>query len=284
MRKVFSVFMTCMLLFGLSSCSKTEEFQAVFNSFHSADNYVLLTHFELVVGGKHYNRSEITYDGRNTNIMFLDERGFYSYALQQSETDIDFLYTTYDTFETTKIGEDCLPEKIINSFYGDNSFWFRVYDPSIDGAKQIYYRWDTVNKEGYIVEDVERSYEYSVDNNRNDVYTFDYVSKGLKHNYLEITDNTTGVKKTIDFSTLKTFKEGKEIAELHIYMLFSPRKAYVMGEDIYFTSTVSAAPLGYQEYTYIVKWNFETEECSLFAYAYFDYYQEWVDDIIILEN
>ena len=27
-----------------------------------------------------------------------------------------------------------------------------------------------------------------------------------------------------------------------------------------------------------------TEECSLFAYAYFDYYQEWVDDIIILEN
>ena len=286
MKKTVLILLVIMFVFSFTSCypgdNNPEEIEAMFNSFNHSDDYVLLTHFQLIVKGEHYNRSEIKYNEKETNIIFLDENGFYSYTFNKSNLFVEFLYTTYDDFVVTKLGEATLPEKIINGYYGDNCFWFRMDDPSTDEFKQIHYRWNTLNKTGSIVESVDDNYEYSANNNRVNNYTFNYQNK-LFDKVLEIVDNDTRIKKTIDKSILKSFEEGKRISESNSSTIFSPEQVYVIDDDIYFVSGLGVGVLSEPHYYYIVKWNFNTEECTFITSIYFDYFQEWVDDFIILK-
>jgi len=58
--------------------------------------------------------------------------------------------------------------------------------------------------------------------------------------------------------------------------LISPRKcAIIFPKD---------GDVADHHYYYIVKWNFHTEECTYITSTYFDCFQEWVDDIVILQE
>ena len=242
-----------------------------------------MTHFELVVKGEHYERDKIKYNGKDTTILFLDEDGFYSYAFDKQTLSVEFLYTTYANFEVTKLGETTLHTRIIHSFFGDYCFWFRIDDVSLDEFGQVYYCWNIAEKTGSIVNDVERSYEYSIDNNRTKCYTFHHQNT-LFDSILEITHNDTAVKKIIDNSILKTFEEGKQISESNSGTVFDPEQVYIVGDDVYFVSGFGVGPLAGRHYYYVVKWNFNTEECTFLTSVYFDYFQEWVDDMIIFNR
>ena len=186
---------SCSLPFSVGQTTP-EDVETMFNSFNKSEDYVLLTHFELVIKGEHYDRSEIKYNGKETNIVFLEEDGFYSYTYSAEDLLVEFLYTTYDSFETIELGEATLPKKIINSFYGDNCFWFRIDDPSTDKFKQIYYCWNVVDKTKKIVDEFPYSV-LSVDNNRSSGYTVDYKSRPYETSTLVIVQNDTGVKKKL---------------------------------------------------------------------------------------
>lgn len=285
MKKI--IFTLLLVVFVLSSTScflgtnNLEEIELMFNSFNNSKDYVLLTHFQLVIKGEHYERSEIKYNGKETNIVFLDEDGFYSYTFNEPNLRVEFLYTTYKDFETIELGKTTLPREIVNSFYGDNCFWFRINDPSTDEFNQVYYCWNIVNKTGKIIDDVNDNYEYSLDNNRTKDYTLTYQSKMI-NSTLEIVDNNTGTKKIIDKSTLKTFEEGSKIIKSNSSTYFSPEQTYVIGDDVYFVSGFGVGILSESHYYYIVKWNFTTEKCTFITSVCFDYYQEWVDDMIII--
>ncbi|MBQ7760943.1 MAG: hypothetical protein IJ400_02695 [Clostridia bacterium] len=287
MKKTVLILLLVVFVFSSTSCypgaNNPEEIELMFNSFSHLDDYVLLTHFQLVVKGEYYNRSEIKYNEKETNIIFLDENGFYSYTFSKSDLFVEFLYTTYDDFVVTKLGEATLPAKIINSYYGDDCFWFRIDDPSTDEFKQIHYRWNTLDKTGSIVENVDDNYEYSPNNNRTNDYTFNYQSK-IFDKVLEIVDNDTGIKKTIDKSILKSFEEGRKISESNSSTIFSPEQIYVIDDDIYFVLGFGVGVLSEPHYYYIVKWNFNTEECTFITSTCFDYFQEWVDDMIIINQ
>lgn len=286
MKKFMLFLLVILIMFSFTSCfefSDPKEVEEMFNSFNHSDNYVLLTHFQLVVKGKHYERSEIKYNGKDTNILFLDENGFYSYAYNNTNLRVEFLYTTYDDFKVTELGEATLPNNIINSFYGDNCFWFRMIAPSDDKSKQVYYCWNTLDKTEKMVENVDDDYEYSPDNNRSKDYSFSYKSLFFIEE-LTIVNNETDVKKTINKSILKTFEEGREIRKFKSSTVFTARKAYVIDDDIYFVSSFGVDTFADNMYLYLVKWNFNTEECTFITSTCFDYYQEWVDDFIIINQ
>lgn len=287
MRKIIFFLLLIIIVFSSASCypgrNDPEEIESMFNSFNNSTDYILLTCFQLVVNGKHYERSEIKYNEKNTTILFLDESGFYSYTFNRTDLRVEFLYTTYNDFETTKLGETTLPTKISNSFYGDNCFGFRIDDPSTDKFKQIYYCWNTQDKTGTLVDDVDEDYEYSSDNNRSKDYTLNYRSR-LFGSSLSIIDNNTGTKKVIDKSILKTFEEGKKIKKSNSGTTFSPEHVYIIGDDVYFVSGFGVGIFSEPHYYYIVKWNFNTEECTFITSIRFDLYQEWVDDMIIINK
>ncbi len=287
MKRMAFFLVLVMLVHSLTACilgaNKPEQVEAMFDSFNQSTDYVLLTHFELVVKGEHYKRDEIKYNGKDTTILFLDENGFYSYTFDEQSLAVEFLYTTYDSFEATKLGEDALHTKIINSFFGSGCFWFRIDDVSTDEFGQVYYCWNIADKTGEIVDDVDESYEYSVDNNRTQAYSFHYKQASFNR-ALEITDNDTGAKKVIDKSILITFEEGKEIIKFKSTTTFGVEQAYVVGEDIFFVCGFGVGFLSEPHYYYIVKWNFNTEECTFVTSVNFDYFQEWVDDVIIVNQ
>ena len=72
MKKAFvSVVLILCMLFLLSCYPDQEEVRIMFESFEQSDDYVLLTLKELVIGGVHYKRSEIKYNGKETTIVFF---------------------------------------------------------------------------------------------------------------------------------------------------------------------------------------------------------------------
>ena len=273
---------SCSLPFSVGQTTP-EDVETMFNSFNKSEDYVLLTLFELVIKGEHYDRSEIKYNGKETNIVFLEEDGFYSYTYSAEDLLVELLYTTYDSFETTELYETELPSKMLDGcHYVDNCFWLRLDDPSTDKFKQIYYCWNVVDKTEKIVDEFPYSV-LSVDNNRTKDYTFIYHS-GAFNNTLDIIDNDTGVNKIITKSILRTFEEGKQISRLNSSVVFAPKQVYVIGDDIYFTASVGIGFLADIQYYYILKWNFNTEECTFITSTRFDKFQEWVDDMIILDS
>ena len=254
----------------------------MFDSFNKSENIILLTHCEFVLNGKHYNLEDITYNDQMCNIVFLDENGFYSYTYTPDNHSVEFLYTLYETFEVTSLGIENLPSKIIHAFWGDNSFWFRMDDPSTDEFKQICYSWNIDTKEVTIVDSdsISHNYEYSKDLNRSEKYSFDYESKFFG-NRLKITDNESGITKKINRSVLKTFEEGKKIKKTKKATSFNIHHAFEDNGTIYLATIFGVNPLGDPCYYYIYTWNFETEQCEFYTSVYFDEYQHWLTDMYI---
>ncbi len=288
MKKVILVLMVIIIIFSFTSCfpgaNDPDEIESMLNSFNHSENYVILTHFQLVVRGKHYERSEIKYNGKDTEIVFLEENGFYSYAYSKEDSSIEFLFTTYDNFEVTKLGEMTLPTtEFVHSYFYNNCFWIRMYANPDDEVDFIHYCWSTLEKTGHFVDNYDW-YNRLPDYNRSSDYTFSYKSS-LFIEELKIVNNDTGVEKKINKSILKTFEEGIKISNSNSRTVFRPDRVYVVDDDIYFISSFGVGPLSTTAYyIYIVKWNFNTEECTFVTSTHFDYYQEWVDDMIIINQ
>ena len=194
---------------------------SMLDSYEQAEDMVLLTCFELVVNGTHYDLDDIQYQGQQCNIVFLEEDGFYSYTEDaQNPRSVEFLYTSYETFETISLGTEILPSKIIHAFWGDDCFGFRMDDPNVDEFHQMYYIWNIQTKQATLAasDSISDDYERSKDSNRSARYSFAYTSKSFAGSYLEITDNESGITKKIDRSILKTFAEGKKIQKGRRYM------------------------------------------------------------------
>ena len=287
MKKVLISCLTVVLCIAcLSSCGYNErqkqKIASMFDSFKKSENIILLTCFELVVDGTHYDLDDIKYNEQQCNIVFLEENGFYSYTYNQDNLSVEFLYTLYETFETTSLGTETVPSKIIYAFWRDNCFWFRMDNPNTDEFQQMYYSWCIDTKQMNIVDSdsISYDYEYSMDSNRSTRYSFAYTSKFLG-DYLEITDNESGITKRVDGSVLKTFEEGKEIKKANSSTAFNISHAFEDDGTIYFVSIFGVKPFSEPCYCYVYTWNFETEECEFYTYIYFEYYQEWVADMYI---
>lgn len=285
MKRILVLFFAIVMVFSLTSCAYYEreqkEIATMFDSFDESGDVVLLTCFELVVNGIHYSLDDIRYNEQLCNIVYLDENGFYSYIYSQNRLSVEFLYTLYETFETTSLGTEILPSKIINAFWGDNCFWFRMDDSSSDEFQQMYYSWCIDTKQANIIDSdsLSRNYEYSEDSNRSTRYSFAYTSKFI--DYLEITDNESGITKRIDRSVLNTFEEGKKIKKAPSSTVFNVGHAFEKNGDIYFVSLFGVNPLGDPCYCYVYKWNFESETCEFYTSVYFESYQEWITDMYI---
>lgn len=286
MKKIFITIFCIALVFSLTSCAYNEyekqEIVSMFDSFDKSGNIVLLTCSELVVNGTHHNLDDIKYNEQQCNIVFLEENGFYSYIYTQDTLSVQFLYTLYETFETTSLGTEILPPKIINAFWGDNCFWFRMDDPNAEEFQQMYYSWSIDTKQASTVDgdSISDNYEYSKDSNRSTRYSFTYTSKALE-NFLEITDLESGITKKVDSSVLNTFEEGKRIKRVNSSTAFNISHAFEENGTIYFVSILGVNPLGDPCYCYVYKWNFETEECAFYTSINFESYQEWVTDMYI---
>ncbi len=287
MKKILIAVFCIVLTFSLASCGnnerKKQEVASMFDSFNKSEDIVLLTCFELVINETHYDLDEIKYNGQRCNIVFLEENGFYSYIYNQDNLSVGFLYTLYETFETTSLGTEILPSKIINAFWGDNCFWFRMDNPDTDEFQQMYYSWCIDDKQVNIVDSdsISHDYEYSKDSNRSTKYSFTYTSK-LLGNYLEITDNESGITKRVDNSVLNNFEEGKKIKKTSSPIVFNISHAFEYDGAIYFVSLFGVDFLGNPCYCYVYSWDFETEECAFYTYVYFESWQEWVTDMYIM--
>ena len=290
MKKIAMLFLLVILMFSMTmtSCYHSEkelqEIEAMFNSFNHSSDYVLLTHFELVVSDKHYNRSEIKYNNKLTNVVFLEQKGFYSYTVDDTGLNCEFIYTTYDNFETLFLGNVLMPSKVIDGFWKDSCYYLEIDDPTTEEFKRIYCCFDTSNKMISYVDNVSKDDNYEIDKSRNNRYTFSYNTKSYFNYYLDITDNQSGETKRITKSFLKNFEEGRMITKYKSDTIFNPEKAYVVEDDIYLLFNFGAGLLADNQYYYIVKWNFNTEECSFVTSIYFDYFQEWLDDVIIINS
>ena len=285
MKKIVIAVFCIILVFSLTSCNyekREQEIASMFDSFEKSENIVLLTCFELVVNGTHYDLEDIKYNEQRCVIVYLEENGFYSFVYNQDTLSVEFLYTLYETFETTSLGTEILPSQYFNSFWGDDCFWFRIGNPENDRFQHKYYSWNIHTKQVEIVDSdsISDNYEYSEDSNRSTKYSFEHTSKAHGE-FLEITDNESGITKKVDSSVLNTFDEGKKIAESKPSTIFNISHAFEDDGTIYFASIFGVDPLGNPCYCYVYKWNFETEKCEFYTSIYFESYQEWVSDMYI---
>ena len=95
MKKIALVLVLILLVLSLSACISwvvsDEDVQEMFDSLENSTNYVLLTHFELVIKGVHYLREDIKYNGKDTIIVFLEQDGYYSFAFSKQNFVVEFL-------------------------------------------------------------------------------------------------------------------------------------------------------------------------------------------------
>ena len=286
MRKILLIFICIVILCSSTSCTyyehQSQDFTSLFDSFDKSENLILLTCFELVVNGAHYNLDDIRYNGQLCHIVFLEEDGFYSYVYTQDDLSVEFLYTRYETFEVTSLGSEILPAKIIHAFWGEDCFWFRMDDPSTEEFQQMYYSWNIHTKQSTIVDSdcISNDFESSEDSNRSTRYVFSYTSK-LFGSYLEITDIQSGITKKVDHSVLKRFEEGQKIRKLNASTRFNISHVFEDNGTLYFATLLGVNPLGDPCYCYVYTWDFETEACEFYTFVYFDSYQEWVTDMYI---
>ncbi|MBQ8058036.1 MAG: hypothetical protein IJ275_06865 [Ruminococcus sp.] len=287
MKRFISIALCIVMTFLLTACvhtdAKSKEIDEMFASFNKSDNCVLLTDDYLIVRDTYHDLSQIKYGDKNCNVIFLEENGFYSYTYNDDNLTVEFLYTKYEDFETVLLGSATLPSDIINAFYKDKCFWFRVDDPKTDEFNQLYCSWSVETQQMTCTDtdEFENEIEYVMDNNRSNDYSFTYHS-GFIGSYLEIVDNKTNIIKRIDRSTLNTFEEGKKLKKLDKMMSFNIGKVFEKDGDIYYTSFFEAGNWGDQSYEYIVKWNFETEECEFFTSYYFEEFQDSICDMYII--
>lgn len=284
------MFLCSIALLTFSSCgysdNKQDRIIEMFDSFGYSKNCVILSSDQLVVGEIHYDRDQITYNGRKCNIEYLDDKGFYSYTYDPENMSVELLFTDYETFEFTHLGSVVLLADIANAFFSDNCFWFRTDDPEKDEFAQIYYIWNIDTQTATIADsdDVTREYEYSVNKNRSKDYSF---SESESRNRLYVTCNQTGETKEINRSVLNSFEQGKKIRNtmrINVLTSFNVCRVFDRNGDIYFSTYFEVGFLGYPCIYYVVKWNFETEECEYYTSVYFDEYQNSLVDMYIIDE
>ena len=286
-KKIITAILGISMILGLTACGysekKQEKVAAMFDSISNTQEYIILTNHKLVIGDKQYDLSEIKHEGKKCNILFLEETGFYSYTYNQEDLSVQFLFTKYENFENILLGTDTLPSKIINAFWGNNCFWFRMDDPATEEFKQMCYSWNIETKQSTTInsKEISDNYEYSADSNRSTQFSFQRNDK-MFNDYLDITDNNINTSKRIDKSILKTFDEGKQIKKNALVPGFNISHAFERDGDIYFISYYEVGFWGAPCYYYIVKWNFEKETAELYAYIYFDEFQDWIVDMYII--
>ena len=286
MKKLLAAFLCCIMVISLSSCgyseAKQNEIISMFDSFDKSQNCVILTEKLLVVRDTQYNLSEIQYNDKRCNIVLLEEDGFYAYTFDREELSVEFLFTYYESFESVLLGTETVPSNVINGFFADNCFWFRMNDPKTDEFNQIYYAWNVDTHQITIVDtdDLPQDFEYAKDNNRSKEYSFSYNSK-VWNRSIDVTDNNTKITKTIDKSVLNTFEEGQKISRMRHMKLFDVAHVFERDGDVYFASFFEVGPLGDPCYYYVVKWNFETEECDFYTSFYFEEFQDHIYDMYI---
>ena len=290
MERLLMFLIGILMLLGVSSCNYSDEYvkqvDDMFESFGYNDDYVLLTLFELVIKDEHYIREDIKYNGKLSNIVFLEQEGFYSYTYDEESLFVEFLFTTYENFEVEELGTMILPSSSSAMKWGNYCYWIRVDDPEKDGFNPIYYCWDVKSKTMHIEKEyfIEgKDYKYDSDNFRNDDFVLESKSN-MFGSILDITDKKTNINKIIKKSILNKFEEGKIIKSHKSQTSFSPDQVYIDDRDFYITLSFGAGFLSEHHYIYVIKWNFDTEEVSYYTSTYFDYYQEWVDDFIILNS
>lgn len=268
---------------GYSNAEQKEKIE-MFQSFDKTTECVVLTVFQLVVKDTHYDLSDIKYNDKKCNIVFLEDDGFYSYTLDRNNLCVEFLFTYYEDLKTVFLGSETMPSSSIAAgFFIDKSFCFRTTNKE---KSTIYYFWNTETQQSTTIDYSETfrdKYEWSEDGNRSKDYSISYNSYAIKP-YLEVTQNSTNITKRIDSSVLNTFEEGRKIKEeypLYSNLEFNIARAFERNGDIFFISYFGVSPLGDPCYYYVLKWNFETEKCEFCTCYYFDEYQEWVDDMYV---
>ena len=261
----------------------SERAEEMFNAFPRSDNYVLLTNRELVYRGNRIPLDEITYDGRSGCIVYLDQEGFYSYVMDDSELTVTFFYTTYADLIPEELGQIGVPGRL--SF--DCVFYDGAYNLSLatqtDGEWQNYeYRWSVAEKA--LVEPYETK-PYDTDslfNCRESDYAIEN-KPALFYDKVKITEKSTGVEKTISKKVLKSLTEDRKVKRAFSSILFQAKQAYAVGDDLYLVFFFGVDSWGDELYVYVVKWNFQTEESAFFTWVYFDKSPDSVKDFIILE-
>lgn len=278
-----------LIFLGLRSCvrsvtgEKSEEIAEMFQSFPQSNDLVLLTRHELVIRGVRVARDDIKFNGLYSPIVSLDSDGFYSYVIDDTTLRMTFLYTTYADFKAEVLGEVTLPSKLsFSCFFYDESFRYRLSVPVDDHYESICYCWSIKDREAVETEYFDPYSPEDCTNYRDSDYTITSESLPFRTK-LKITEKSTGITKTVDKTILNTFTEGKQIKRSHSSTSFVPERAYVVGDDVYFTAFFGVDGWADDLYIYVLKWNFRTEECSFVGYVHFDSYQKRVDDFIILD-
>ena len=291
MKKLLAILICIATLFSLTSClaslenamnEKEQERLMMLESFPKKDGVILLTTFELFINDTHYKLDEIKHDGKICNAVLLEADGFYAYTFDKVTREVEFLFVKYEGFTANSLGTEILPSNIINAFFGDGCFWFRMDDPDMEKFGQMYFSWNIDTKESSRVnsEAIDKDYEYSKNNTRAGRYSYSYNSK-IIGSFLEVTDNVTNVTKKATYKTLRSFDEGNKIAD-SADVSFNVSHVFEKDGKIFIASGNSIDFVGLSPYYYVYTWDFETEECEFYTYILFDGEQGSVIDMYII--
>lgn len=248
------------------SDEKRAEVREMFDSFPITDGYAFRHAYEINLNGENLDVAG--------DVVSMDEKGFYSvrhyYSVDQ-EPLISFYYTKYEDLEPELLGEAALPSvcMVDVDFYG-GTFYYNLQVSEPNGkVVYYYYRWNVNDKEAVRTDD----YRPVLKELKKEPFSFSFSSPNRLPTFstsrwkekVKVTENSTGITKTVGKKILKTFPEGEQI-----YSAGSSENAllarahYISGDDIYFLFQFALGePVNSVEYYhYIVKWNFRTEECT----------------------
>ena len=263
------------------SAARREEIRETFEALPHTDSYALVRYDRWIIRGETYELDDP---------LYLDETGFFSasYVLSPVPT-ISFYHTEFEDMERELLGSAPLPSPYSPSFlwYSDGNFYYRADTPRGEEGGYEYrtYRW---NVNDQVAVETDEDYPSAIADRESD-YEFDFdgfigFSTFRWYKRVKVTEKSTGITKTVDKKTLKTFPEGKTIYRLESSERnFIAAARIISGDDIYFIFRFAVGiPVGQDVvYFYIVKWNFQTEECSFVATV--DAFESGVDYFVYLD-
>ena len=248
---------------------RREQIRETFDALPHTDGYAIRNGNRLVVKDTPYKDVGI--------IIYMDADGFYSYthtcpSSESEEPSLSFFHTRYDDMESELLGTAALPSTDIPTdvkYYDGNVYYTTSVREERGETVRYYYRWNVNDKEAVRTTDYDDYLAEQAKQNESD-YDFEYdgfiwFSAYEWFKRVKVTEKSTGIQKTVDKKTLKSFPEGKRIyrvgsTEEHIFA----GTQLVSNGDIYFLlrCTVGIMEGDADYYYYIFKWNFQTEEST----------------------
>lgn len=268
----------------LTSCgfyteNERQEIIEMFNSFGHTDKYIVQTTYQLYIGETIIDVKDITYNGQQCETIILEEEGFYAYACNEEQTELNLLYISYEDMQIELLDEFAIPSRVINAFFSNNSFYFRIAERY--NQKYIIYNMITKEITDVDTDDVDVD-EWAIDNNRSTKYKLTYKDSAFGSDSVVVTNKASGVKKKITKSLLNTFEEGKLIEKKRKIDPFDISSVFVENDDFYIIGYFGLYGLGMDYFYYIWKWNFETEKAEYYTSIYITTYSGDVKDLYIL--